>query len=141
MSDWAMVKRPIPVPNDLTEPYWEAAKQGVLALQRCQKCERYNHPPQLTCPHCMARDLKFEPVSHKGTIYSYTIKHQADKRFDPVLPYACVVVEIDGTGGAALVGNLLGVPYAEAKIGNRVEVVFEKINDDITLPQFQLAKE
>ena len=28
--------------------------------------------------------------------------------------------------------------YTEAKVGRRVEVVFEKLNDDITLPQFRL---
>jgi len=36
---------------------------------------------------------------------------------------------------------LLDAPYTEAKVGRRVEVVFQKLNDDITLPQFRLAKE
>ena len=36
MSDWSKVTRPIPVPNEWTKPFWEAAKQGVLKLQRCQ---------------------------------------------------------------------------------------------------------
>ena len=36
--------------------------------------------------------------------------------------------------------DLLGVPYTEAKVGRRVKVVFEKLNDDITLPQFMLAE-
>ena len=31
-------------------------------------------------------------------------------------------------------------PYTEAKVGRRVEVIFEKLNDDITLPQFRLAR-
>ena len=44
------------------------------------------------------------------------------------------------TPGALLAGNLLGVPYTEAKVGRRVEVIFEKLNDDITLPQFRLAR-
>jgi hypothetical protein len=38
-----------------------------------------------------------------------------------------------------MVGNLLGAPVSEAKVGRRVEVVFEQLNDDITLPQFKLA--
>ena len=42
--------------------------------------------------------------------------------------------------GALMAGNLLGVPYTEAKVGRRVEVVFETLNDDITLPQFRLAQ-
>jgi len=38
-----------------------------------------------------------------------------------------------------MAGNLLGVAYTEAKVGRRVEVVFEQLNDEITLPQFKLA--
>ena len=29
--------------------------------------------------------------------------------------------------------------YTDAKVGRRVEVFFEKLNDEITLPQFRLA--
>ena len=39
-----------------------------------------------------------------------------------------------------MAGNLLGVPYTEARVGRRVEVVFEPLNDEITLPQFRLAQ-
>jgi hypothetical protein len=38
-----------------------------------------------------------------------------------------------------MAGNLLGVPHTEAKVGRRVDVVFEPLNSDITLPQFRLA--
>jgi hypothetical protein len=48
-------------------------------------------------------------------------------------------VELDDAPGALMAGNLLGVPCTEAKVGRRVEVVFERLNDDITLPQFKLA--
>ena len=37
-----------------------------------------------------------------------------------------------------MAGNLLDAPYTEAKVGRRVEVVFQPLNDDITLPQFRL---
>ena len=140
MSDWSKVTRPIPVPNEWTKPFWEAAKQGVLALQRCQSCGHFQHPPYATCVHCMSIDLRFEPVHGTGTIYSYTIMyHTGDKRFAAAVPYASIIVELDAAKGALLVGNLLDVPYTEAKVGRRVEVVFETRNEDITLPQFRLA--
>jgi len=65
--------------------------------------------------------------------------HRGDKRFAPAIPYASIIVEMDEAKGALLVGNLLGAPHTEAKVGRRVEVVFEKLNADITLPQFRLA--
>ena len=124
-SDWSQVTRPIPVPNEWTKPFWDAAEQGVLALQRCQACGHFQHPPYATCVICISTDLTFEPVHGKGTIYAYTIMyHAGDRRFAAVIPYASIIVELD-----------------EAKVGRRVEVVFQKLSDDITLPQFRLAHE
>jgi uncharacterized OB-fold protein len=140
MSDWSKVTRPIPVPNEWTKPFWDAAKRAAVELQRCQSCGHFQHPPYATCTQCVATDLKFEPVRGVGTIYAYTIMyHTGDKRFASAVPYASIIVELDDAGGALLAGNLLEAEYTEAKVGRRVEVVFEKLNDDITLPQFRLA--
>ena len=66
--------------------------------------------------------------------------HTGDKRFASAVPYASIVVELDEAPGALLAANLLEAEYTEAKVGRRVEVMFEKLNDDITLPQFRLAR-
>ena len=140
MSDWSKVTRPVPVPNEWTRPFWEAARRNSLELQRCQSCHSFQHPPYATCVKCVSVDLKFEPVRGIGSIYAYTIMyHTGDKRFAPAVPYASIIVELDDAPGALMAGNLLGVPYTEAKVGRPVEVVFEKLNDEITLPQFKLA--
>ena len=140
MSDWSNVTRPIPVPDDLSKPFWDAARKHVLAMQRCQSCGHFQHPPYPTCVNCMSIDLKFEAVEGKGAIYAYTIMyHAGDKRFASAVPYASIIVELDQAPGALMAGNLLGSEYTEAKVGRRVEVVFERLNDDITLPQWKLA--
>jgi hypothetical protein len=109
MSDWSKVTRPIPVPNEWTKPFWDAAKRGVLELQRCQSCGHFQHPPYATCVKCMGIDLKFEVVRHAGTIYAYTIMyHTGDKRFAAAVPCASIIVELDEAPGALLAGNLLG---------------------------------
>ena len=141
MSDWAKVTRPIPVPNEWTKPFWDAARRGVLELQRCRACRRFQHPPYPTCVNCMSIELAFEPVRGEGAIYAYTIMyHAGDRRFASAIPYASIIVELDEAPGALMAGNLLEAPYTEAKVGRRVEVVFEPLNDDITLPQFRLAR-
>jgi uncharacterized OB-fold protein len=141
MSDWSQAVRPIPVPNEWTKPFWDAAKGHSLELQRCQTCKHFQHPPYATCLQCMGVDLRFEPIRGRGTIYAYTIMyHTGDKRFASAVPYASIVVEPDDAPGALMAGNLLGVPYTEAKVGRRVELVFETLNDDIELPQWRLAE-
>jgi uncharacterized OB-fold protein len=141
MSDWTKVTRPIPVPNEWTKPFWDAARRNVLELQRCQSCGHFQHPPYATCVQCMGIDLKFEPVRGEGAIYAYTIMyHTGDKRFASAVPYASIVVELDDAPGALMAGNLLEAEYTDAKVGRRVEVIFEPLNDSITLPQFRLAR-
>lgn len=141
MSDWSDVTRPTPVPDQYTQPFWDAAKRGVVELQRCQNCGNVQHPPYPTCVNCISTDLKFEPVKGEGTIYAYTIMyHTGDKRFASAVPYASIIVELDEAPGAFMAGNLLDADYTEAKVGRRVTVVFEKLDDDITLPQFKLAE-
>jgi uncharacterized OB-fold protein len=56
------------------------------------------------------------------------------------VPYASIIVELDDAPGALLAANLLDAPYTAAKVGRRVEVVFQPLNDEITLPQFRLAE-
>ena len=141
MSDWSKVTRPIPVPNEWTKPFWDAAKQGVLALQRCQACKHFQHPPYATCVNCISTDLRFEQVAGHGAISAYTIMyHTGDKRCAAAVPYASIIVELDEAPGALLAANLLEATCTEAKVGRRVEVMFEKLNEEITLPQFRLAR-
>src|SRR5262249_27512188 len=44
MSDARL--KPMPVPDQISQPFWEAAKARQLAVQRCQTCHYYNHPPR-----------------------------------------------------------------------------------------------
>ena len=142
MSDWSKVTRPIPVPNQWTKPFWDNAKAGKLTMQHCKSCGHIQHPPYPTCTNCVSDDLAFEPIEGKGTIYAYTLMyHTGDKRFASAVPYASIIVEMDAAPGALMAGNLLDAEYTEAKVGRRVEVTFQKLNDDFTLPQFRLAKE
>ena len=83
MSDWSKVTRPIPVPNEWTKPFWDAARRGVLELQRCQSCGHFQHPPYATCTQCVATDLKFEAVRGVGAIYATATKADAGAPLGP----------------------------------------------------------
>src|SRR5438445_181985 len=110
-------------------------------VECCLSRRHFQHPPYAPCTQCVATDLRFEAVRGVGTIYAYTIMyHTGDKRFASVVPYASIIVELDDAPGALLAGNLLEAEYTEAKVGRRVEVVFEKLSDDLSLPQFRLMR-
>ena len=139
MSDWSKVTRPIPVPNEWTKPFWDAAKQGVLALQRCQSCRHFQHPPYATCVNCMGIDLKFEPVSGKGRLYTWSVMHmQSITGFEDRVPYTTLLVELDEQPKLLLLSYMEGRDEG-LQVGQRCEVYFDQV-EDFTLPQFRVLK-
>ena len=133
--------KPIPRPDDLTRPFWDAAKAGRLELQKCGDCGYFNHPPRPLCDQCSSENLAFEQVSGRGTVYSFTLMHQFNvPGFEAEIPYLNVIVQLVEQPKLFMITNLRGPHADEVQIGQPVEVVFEQVNDDISLPQFRLAK-
>jgi hypothetical protein len=134
----------IPAPDELNRPYWDGAKEGKLIIQRCQSCGYYNHPPNYLCINCKDRDaeLKWEQVSGRGTLYTnYICFDTSVNGFEEKVPYAVIIVELEEQPGLLLMSNLLNFEYDEfgkrLTMGLPLEVVFDKVNDDIYIPQFQ----
>jgi uncharacterized OB-fold protein len=77
-------------------------------------------------------------ASGRGTIYSYTvIAHREVSPFKDWLPYVVALVELDE--GPRLVTNVVGCEPNEVRVGQRVEEVFERIDESVTLPKFKPA--
>ena len=130
--------RPLPVADDLSQPFWEAAKQRRLVVQRCRECSYFNHPPRSACDACQSQQLQFEPVSGRGTIYSFTIMHQPNiAGFEDQIPYINILVELEEQPLLFMVSNLPASDLDKIKIGGQVEVYFEEVDPDTTLPQFR----
>ena len=130
--------RIIPTPTPETKHYWEGAKQGELRIQACNSCKENYFPPRAFCPKCGSRDVKVVKASGKGRLYSYIINHLPSPGYTP--PFTVAIVELEE--GVRLMTNLLEVEPDPAKIelDMPLEVTFEKLSDEISLPQFKPAK-
>jgi len=132
--------RPVPVPDDLTRPYWDGAKERRLVIQRCQECKTYWHPPLHQCMRCESRNLTFEQVSGQGRIYSCIRVHDSQiKAFVDALPYFVVHVELDEQPWLLVTCNMAEADPSEIEIGATVEVTFEEISEGHFLPDFKPA--
>lgn len=124
----------LPVPNELTAPYWEAARQHRLAVQRCS-CGRLSHPPVARCPSCAGAEFSWPTMSGRGAVYAFTVVHHS---VHPVsagaTPYVIALVELEE--GPRLLTNLRGCAPEAVRIKMPVEVVFEDVDPAIALPQF-----
>jgi uncharacterized OB-fold protein len=133
--------RPVPVPDDLSRPYWEAAAQHVLALARCSRCGTFSMPPDIVCSHCHSTDpdFTFVPVSGRGQIRSWTVMHQSFlPGFDELVPFVLVDVELDEQADLRTIGRLLDGPDVPLATGARVVVAFEDLADGVSVPAFAL---
>ncbi len=134
----AAVTKPVPVPDELTAPFWEAANRGVLAIQHCAACERYVHPPEAVCPHCQAANLAFREVSGRACVYTHTVvRDNITRGFAEGEPYVIGIIELVEQERLVLVANVVGVAPEEVRIGMPLRVTFERLTDDIALPQFE----
>ncbi|HZO80465.1 MAG TPA: Zn-ribbon domain-containing OB-fold protein [Candidatus Binataceae bacterium] len=131
-------EKPVPVPDELSQPFWDAAREHRLVAQRCSECGYYNHPPRPTCDRCSSPNLQFAPLSGRGTIYTYTVMHQPNVAgFESEIPYVNIVVELDEQPMLFMVATLPHAELGKIRIGGRVEVCFEERGADLVIPQFR----
>ncbi len=127
-------RRPRPTPTPETRHFWEGTKVGELRLQRCDDCSHVYFPPRPFCPACGSRAVSVFKASGKAILYSYVISHRPAPGFTP--PFAVAVVELEE--GPRMMSNIRDCAQTpEAlQLDMPLEVAFEVLDDQITLPVF-----
>ncbi|GAC1380294.1 MAG: OB-fold domain-containing protein [Marmoricola sp.] len=116
-----------PTRNRDNEYFWEGTARGELRIQRCNACGALRHPPGPSCPECHAFDRGHVVAAGTGTVFSH-VTHHHPKIPGHALPLQVALVDLDE--GVRMVAGA-----AEAlEIGDRVQVDFRRIDDDLTLP-------
>jgi len=126
----------LPQPTPETQPYFDALKNHALMIQRCNACARAYFYPRPFCPDCFSFDTEWFLASGRGTLYSFVINHRPPPGFGAE-PYVIAVVELEE--GPRMMTNLVGVEPDpdEIRCDMPVEIVYDDVTDDITLPKFR----
>ena len=132
-------RKQLPEPTPETAPYWEGAKAHELRIQYCTECKKHFFYPRIFCPTCMSDAVEWRKVSGKGTLLTYVLAARPAPGFEDELPYAIAIVKLDE--GPHLMSNIVNTELTPANLpaGMALEVVFEDIDETITLPKFQPA--
>ena len=130
-----MSERPVPLIDDQSRPYWDAAREHRFVLQRCAACGTWVFSARAACPSCRAAALAWVEASGEGVVYSFTVVRRAPSDAF-VAPY--VVVLVDLAEGPRMLSTLRVADPDRAAIGTRVRVAFEDL-DEVTLPVFEPA--
>ena len=132
--------RPLPRVNRDSAKYWESARAHELQLQRCDNCSKLRFYPSLSCRYCGSLDFEWTPISGKGEVYTYSIVYRAPgASYSDLLPLVVAMITLDE--GPSMMSNVIGVDPSEVKIGMRVRLAYEDVNEAWTLPVFELDDE
>lgn len=125
--------RMVPMAFGLNAEYYRlAAETGVLHVQRCDGCGLHRHPPRVACAACGATAWSWTPTAMRGEIWSWTVTHRVtDPAFLGEGTFAIVVVEL--TEGVRVVGNTIGIPHGDLRIGLPVRIVLDRRSDTAAL--------
>ena len=133
-----IAERPLPEITPLTEPFWSAAKERRLVVQRCDECGALRFPPEPGCCQCASLQSSWVPVSGRATLWSWTLC------YPPLLPYFAerapwpvAVVQLEE--GPRMVTHLARVPVEEYAIGMPLIAAFDDVDGEVTLVVFRRA--
>jgi uncharacterized OB-fold protein len=130
--------KPLPQITELTRPFWSAAKDGKLVVQKCRDCGTLDFFPKPWCIECGHRALEWIEVKPEGNIYSYTVAHTVMMNYPgwkEDLPVVLCIIELDD--GPRMYAQLTNFNPEEVHIGMRVQAHFEDISEEAGIPKFR----
>src|SRR3954468_18124416 len=127
MSAPSEYKKPLPTPTAVSQPFGAAAKEHRLTFQRCRLCGTRVFYPRDICPgpECFGvGTLEWIESSGKGWVYASSISYQpAHPVFADDVPYVLAII--------------VGIDPKEVEIGMRVEVAWDDVTPEFSLPKFR----
>lgn len=123
---------PVPLPavdvDGVSRPFFDAARDGSLLVQRCQQCGTAQLGSEI-CNHCFDVRLEWVAASGKGVIHSFVVMHLTyHAAFVP--PYRSALVELEE--GPRL--PVLLLDGADAQIGQAVDIGFAPAENATRVP-------
>jgi uncharacterized protein len=137
--DQATLEPPRPVPDALTQFFWDGVDAHKLMILRCNNCQHYIHWPKVVCRFCLSTDLSPAEVSGRGTIATFTLPLQAFHPYFRGKPYVLAVIQLEEQESLKLVSNVVDIAPDDVRVGMPVEVTFREVAPGYTLPLFKPA--
>jgi len=132
-------RRPLPNVDADSRPQWDGFKRHEFLLWRCKTCGAWYWPKAFCRAHDNAPffgNLKWATASGKGKIFVFNVHHVAfHPGFQESLPYVYALVELDE--GPLFGTNIVGCDPKDVYVGMPVEITYEDITPEYTLPLFR----
>ncbi|OVZ59476.1 hypothetical protein CDO44_12815 [Pigmentiphaga sp. NML080357] len=139
MTEKKLPPRPLPRPDIYakTRPFWDAANEGRLLLQRCKDTGKCQWFPRSGSVYTGKRNIEWVESSGRGTVYSWTLSVAPWPGHESRAPYLCAYVELEE--GVRILANLFNVEPEGVRIGMPVKLMWERLSDEFNYPAFEPA--
>jgi uncharacterized OB-fold protein len=122
--------------------FWEGTRKGEIRFPRCQDCKKYHFYPYWLCPFCHSPNIKWQALTSQPRLFTWTcVRRNLSPVFSIRGPYIVALVEFDEAPGFYLTTNLVECQPEDLQIGMPLEVIFQKVDDKITMPIFKPIKD
>ena len=126
---------PLPIITTTEKGFWEGARRNELMVYQCVNCGAYYYPP-MDCIACDSPKMEWTKASGLGKVYTFVVYHMAyHPAWKDRIPYNVAWIELEE--GPLLMSNIIGCKNEDIRVGMPVEVVFDNVTEEITLPKFK----
>jgi uncharacterized OB-fold protein len=126
----------VPTPSFEDSIFWGATKEHRLVLPHCRACNHVWFPPYAACPRCFSQDLDWLDAVGRGSLFGWTEIHARPSASYPDSGrYIVALVEL--AEGPLMLSRLIALEWDELHLGLPLEVVFDDITPDVTIPRFR----
>jgi len=127
-------EKPFLDPPEESGPFFDAAREHKLLVQRCTSCGKHQFYPRKVCIACGSTDVEWVEASGKGTVHTFTVVHRGIPGWVEDGPYVAAVIDLEE--GVRMTSNVVDCPREDVKVGMPVEVTFVE-EGKYVLPRFR----
>lgn len=129
---------PLPRPTLLTRPFWSAAREHRLVIQRCSQCSSLRFYPSAGCHNCGCPEFTWVDMSGRGRVYSWiVVRRTVDTAWKQRVPFVSAIIELEEQKGLLVPGLLTGIAPEGVQADMEVQVWFEDMTPEISLPRWK----
>jgi uncharacterized OB-fold protein len=132
------IRRPVPVPDPDSQPYWDALREHRLVIQQCCECSLQRFPPIGACHRCHSWSFRWLEVD-RGVLNSWTtVTHGVIDALREQTPYVVGLIDVglDNDEPVFLPANVVGVRPEDLSGDMALVVRFQDIEGGYTIPVF-----
>lgn len=139
MSEQTTYKKPLPVMEGTSGEFYKHCRNHELRFQRCTKCGKWRHVPRDMCAECGSWEWEWAKSNGRGKVFTWTVVNlPMHPAFAEEVPYAITLIELEE--GPRIVSRVVDVAPQDIRMDMPVELFFEDVTPEISLPKFRLAK-